>query len=83
MTLPPVAVRMMKEFVVRFGDLPTDQAWHVQTLINNLLIQMTTDGEEGRPAFNGNAPPISPARCGGAARRGRNRRKRMRRGWTT
>src|SRR3546814_833151 len=51
-TLPPVAVRMMKEFVVRFGDLPTDQAWHVQNLINALLIQTTTDGEEGRRAFN-------------------------------
>ena len=36
-TLPPVAVRMMKEFVVRFGDLPTDQAWHIQSLINSLL----------------------------------------------
>jgi enoyl-CoA hydratase/carnithine racemase len=55
--LPPVAVRMMKEFVVRFGDLPTDQAWHVQTLINNLLIQVTTDGEEGRAAFNAKRPP--------------------------
>ena len=56
-TMPPVAVRMMKEFVVRFGDLPTDQAWHVQNLINNLLIQMTTDGEEGRQAFNEKRPP--------------------------
>ncbi len=56
-TLPPVAVRMMKEFVVRFGDLPTDQAWHVQNLINNLLIQVTTDGEEGRQAFNEKRPP--------------------------
>lgn len=56
-TLPPVAVRMMKEFVVRFGDLPTDQAWHVQTLMNNLLIQVTTDGEEGRRAFNDKRPP--------------------------
>src|SRR5438093_2440568 len=55
-TLPPVAVRMMKEFVVRFGDLPTDQAWHVQNLINNLLIQVTTDGEEGRAAFNQKRP---------------------------
>ena len=51
-TLPPNAVRMMKEFVVRFGDLPTDQAWHVQNLINSLLIQTTVDGEEGRQAFN-------------------------------
>ena len=56
-TLPPVAVRMMKEFVVRFGDLPTDQAWHIQTLINSLLIQTTIDGEEGRRAFNEKRPP--------------------------
>src|SRR5438477_11553527 len=55
--MPPVALRMMKEFVVRFGDLPTDQAWHVQNLINNLLIQVTTDGEEGREAFNEKRPP--------------------------
>ena len=56
-TLPPVAVRMMKEFVVRFGDLPTDQAWHVQNIINHLLIQTTMDGEEGRAAFNEKRPP--------------------------
>lgn len=55
--MPPVAVRMMKEFIVRFGDLPTDQAWHVQNLINTLLIQTTTDGEEGRRAFNEKRPP--------------------------
>ena len=75
-TMPPVAVRMMKEFVVRFGDLPTDQAWHVQNLINNLLIQMTTDGEEGRRRSTKSARPTSPARCAAAARRGRNRRRR-------
>ena len=56
-TMPPVAVRMMKEFVVRFGDLPTDQAWQIQNLINALLIQATTDGEEGRQAFNEKRPP--------------------------
>jgi enoyl-CoA hydratase/carnithine racemase len=55
--MPPVAVRMMKEFAIRFGDLPTDQAWHIQNLINNLLIQVTTDGEEGRRAFNDKRPP--------------------------
>jgi enoyl-CoA hydratase/carnithine racemase len=55
--MPPVAVRMMKEFAVRFGDLPTDQAWHVQNLVNSLLIQTTTDGEEGRAAFNEKRPP--------------------------
>jgi enoyl-CoA hydratase/carnithine racemase len=64
-TLPPVAVRMMKEFVIRFGDLPTDQAWQVQNLINNLLIQVTTDGEEGRHAFN----EKRPANFTGALRR--------------
>jgi len=37
--------------------LPTDQAWHVQNLINNLLIQTTADGEEGRAAFNEKRPP--------------------------
>ena len=41
----------------RFGDLPTDQAWHVQNLINSLLIQTTTDGEEGRQAFNEKRKP--------------------------
>ncbi len=56
-TMPPVAVRMMKEFMVRFGDLPTDQAWHVQNLMNNLLIQVTADGEEGRRAFNAKEKP--------------------------
>jgi enoyl-CoA hydratase/carnithine racemase len=56
-SLPPVAVRMMKEFVVRFGDLPTDQAWHIQNIINSMLIQTTMDGEEGRQAFNEKRPP--------------------------
>lgn len=37
-TLPSVAVRMMKEFVIQFGEVPTDQAWQVQTLMNSLLI---------------------------------------------
>ena len=56
-TMPPVAVRMMKEFVVRFGDASEDQAWQVQHLINTLLIQTTADGEEGRAAFNEKRPP--------------------------
>jgi enoyl-CoA hydratase/carnithine racemase len=55
--MPPVAVRMMKEFVVRFGELPLEQAWHVQNMMNNLLIQVTTDGEEGRQAFNEKRQP--------------------------
>ena len=55
--LPPVAVRMMKEFAIRFGELPVEQSWHVQNLMNSLLIQVTTDGEEGRQAFNEKRPP--------------------------
>jgi len=49
---PPLATRMMKELVIRFGDMPTDDAWRVQGLMNTLLTQLTTDGEEGRLAFN-------------------------------
>ena len=49
--MPPLAVRMMKEFVVRFGDIPITEAWRVQTLMNALLTQLSADGEEGRRAF--------------------------------
>ena len=56
-SMPPVAVRMMKEFVIRFREVPTDTAWQVQHLMNTLLIQMTVDGEEGREAFNEKRPP--------------------------
>ena len=50
-TLPPLAVRMMKEFVIRFRDIPITEAWRVQTLMNSLLTQLSQDGEEGRNAF--------------------------------
>ena len=56
-TLPPVAVRMVKELVVRYRDVPQDTAWQVQSLINHMLIQATADGEEGRRAFNEKRPP--------------------------
>ena len=46
--MPPVALRMTKEFVVRFGDLPTDQTWHMQNRVNSLLIQVTIDGSPPR-----------------------------------
>ena len=49
--LPPLAVRMMKEFVIRFRDIPVTEAWRVQTLMNALLTQVTADGDEGRAAF--------------------------------
>ncbi|GIS82366.1 MAG: hypothetical protein CM1200mP15_09980 [Dehalococcoidia bacterium] len=56
--MPPVAVRMMKEFAIRFQDIPVTEAWRVQTLINSLLTQLTTDGDEGRKAFQEKREPI-------------------------
>ena len=56
-SMPPVAVRMMKEFIIRFRDVPGGEAWRVQTLMNSLLTQITTDGTEGRNAFNEKRPP--------------------------
>lgn len=50
-SMPPLAVRMMKEFVIRFRDIPVTEAWRVQTLMNALLTQLSTDGDEGRRAF--------------------------------
>ena len=55
--MPPLAVRMMKEFVIRFRDIPITEAWRVQTLMNSLLTQLTTDGDEGRKAFMEKRPP--------------------------
>ncbi len=49
--LPPLATIKMKEFVHRFGDLPVEQAWNVQALINFLLLQTTQDAQEGRNSF--------------------------------
>lgn len=48
---PPLAVRMMKEFVLRFKETPVTEAWRVQTLMNAVLTQLSTDGDEGRKAF--------------------------------
>ena len=56
-SMPPVAVRMMKEFIIRFRDVSVGEAWRVQTLMNSLLTQITTDGTEGRNAFNEKRPP--------------------------
>jgi enoyl-CoA hydratase/E-phenylitaconyl-CoA hydratase/naphthyl-2-hydroxymethylsuccinyl-CoA hydratase len=48
---------MMKEFVIRFRDIPVTEAWRVQTLMNALLTQLSTDGDEGRKAFLAKRPP--------------------------
>ena len=55
--MPPLALRMMKEFVIRFRDIPITEAWRVQTLMNALLTQLSADGEEGRRAFLEKRPP--------------------------
>ncbi|PKB79234.1 MAG: hypothetical protein BZY88_14285 [SAR202 cluster bacterium Io17-Chloro-G9] len=55
--MPPLAVRMMKEFIIRFRETPVSEAWRVQTLMNSLLTQLTTDGDEGRKAFLEKRPP--------------------------
>lgn len=49
--VPPLATRMMKEFVIRYKEVPVAEAWRVQTLMNTLLTQLSTDGVEGREAF--------------------------------
>ncbi len=56
-SMPPLAVRMMKEFIIRFRDIPITEAWRVQTLMNALLTQLSTDGDEGRQAFIEKRPP--------------------------
>jgi len=55
--LPPLAVRMMKEFAIRFRDIPVTEAWRVQGLMNALLTQLSADGAEGRQSFNEKRPP--------------------------
>lgn len=54
--MPPIAVRMMKEFANRFADTPFDQKWQVQSMITAMLGHMTTDPDEGRDAFNEKRP---------------------------
>ena len=49
--MPPIATIKMKEFVHRFADLPVEQAWNVQAMMNFLLLQTTQDAQEGRTSF--------------------------------
>jgi enoyl-CoA hydratase/carnithine racemase len=55
--LPPIAVRMMKEFLIRFRDVSVDEAWHASTLMNQLILALTDDAEEGRRAFKEKRQP--------------------------
>ena len=55
--LPVHAVRFIKEFAHSFSELPTEQAWRVQSLMNDLLLHNTADGTEGRDAFTERREP--------------------------
>ena len=55
---PPLATMKMKEFVHRFSDLPVEQAWNVQAMINFLLLHTSQDAEEGRTSFLERRDPI-------------------------
>ena len=67
--LPPVAVRMMKEFVVRFGDLPTDQAWQIQNS-DQLAADPDDDRRRGRPPRVQRKASVRLHRDSAASRRG-------------
>ncbi len=56
-TLPPLATSKMKEFVHRYSDLPVEQAWNIQSMINGLLLQTTEDAQEGRRSFTERRAP--------------------------
>ncbi len=49
--MPPVAVRFMKEFLVRGQDMNVEQAWHMQWVFNHLVGQHSTDSDDATPAF--------------------------------
>ena len=49
--MPPLAAIKMKEFVHRFSDLPVEQAWNVQAMMNFMLLHTTQDAHEGRASF--------------------------------
>lgn len=49
--MPPLAAMKMKEFIHRFSDLPVEQAWNVQAMMNFMLLHTTQDAQEGRTSF--------------------------------
>jgi len=50
-SLPPIAVRFLKEFLIRGQDLSNDQAWHLQWVYNHLASTHSSDAIEGAQAF--------------------------------
>ena len=55
--VPPLAVRMMKELVVRYRETPAAETWRVQGLMGALVNSWSTDTEEGRAAFREKRDP--------------------------
>ncbi len=49
--MPPLAAQKIKEFATRFADLPVAQAWQVQSMMNSMLLHLTSDGIDGRQSF--------------------------------
>ncbi|MYA59767.1 MAG: hypothetical protein F4X40_04315 [Chloroflexi bacterium] len=55
---PPLATMKMKEFIHRFSDLPVEQAWNVQAMINFMLLHASHDAQEGRTSFLERRDPV-------------------------
>ncbi|MQG02244.1 MAG: enoyl-CoA hydratase/isomerase family protein [SAR202 cluster bacterium] len=49
--MPPVAVRMLKEFAVKSRELPEQAAWDMQYTFNHMVSQLSTDGDDADAAF--------------------------------
>jgi enoyl-CoA hydratase/carnithine racemase len=49
--MPPVAVRMLKEFAVKSRDLPEQAAWDMQYTLNFMVGQLSRDSDDATPAF--------------------------------
>ena len=49
--MPPLATIKMKEFEHRYSDLPVEQAWNIQAMMNFMLLQTSHDAQEGRASF--------------------------------
>ena len=49
--MPPIAVRFLKEFLIRGVDMTTDQAWHLQWVFNHLVSQHSSDSDDATEAF--------------------------------
>ena len=49
--MPPLATIKMKEFIHRYSDLPVEQAWNIQAMMNFMLLQTSQYAQECRTSF--------------------------------